>query len=97
MKTLNHAVIDEEQMKLLNYLQRQTGDSSFFTFDVNVIQQIEIEKSIVVSQNDMENLKIVREEERKKKEEEGEEEEEGGRGRRRGRKRRCASPNNEFK
>ena len=56
MTAWDHTVIDEEQEKLLNFLQRQTTDSSFFTFDIDAIQQIEIAKSIVISQTDMNKL-----------------------------------------
>ncbi|CAF1647365.1 unnamed protein product, partial [Adineta ricciae] len=71
MKTLNRVVIDEEHMELLTFLQRNTESSSFFTCDMNIIQETERAKSIIISQSDMGILKKLREEEQKKTEEDG--------------------------
>lgn len=64
---MDHTLLDDDQQKLLNFLQRQTTDSPFFTFDIDEIQKVEIEKSIIISQADMDKLINVRERERSNK------------------------------
>ncbi|UJR13060.1 hypothetical protein I4U23_000086 [Adineta vaga] len=75
MKTPDHTNIDAEQMELLTFLQRNTEKSSFFTFDINIIEEAERSKSIIISQSDMEILKKLREEEQTKIANEQEEDE----------------------
>ncbi|CAF3324538.1 unnamed protein product, partial [Rotaria sp. Silwood2] len=66
-KTTDHTVINDEQKNVLTFLQRQDQDSSTFTRDIDEIQQIEREKAIVISQNDMDKLKQFREDYLQKK------------------------------
>ena len=62
VKTLDHTIIDDEQKRLLTYLQRQRENSSMFTCNVEVIQEIERRKAVIVVQSDMEKFLKFREE-----------------------------------
>ena len=59
-RTLDHTVINDEQMMVLTRLQRRTDDSSIFTRDIDEIQKIERSKVTIVSQNDMDKLQQMR-------------------------------------
>ncbi|CAF1327049.1 unnamed protein product [Rotaria sp. Silwood1] len=59
-KKHDHTSITDEQKAVLTYLQRQSDDSSFFTYDINEIQRIERSKAVVISQYHMDILKKFR-------------------------------------
>ncbi|CAF1412635.1 unnamed protein product [Adineta ricciae] len=58
-KSLEHT-IDEEQVKTLRYLQRQTDDSLMFSCNIDGIQQRERTLGLVISQDDMNQLKLFK-------------------------------------
>ena len=60
--TVDHTIIDDEQKRVLTYLQRQTENSSMFTCDVREIQEIERRKAVIVVQSDMDKFKKIQEE-----------------------------------
>ena len=61
MKAPDHSTITDEQHSVLTLLQRQSADSPTFTMDIAEIQKVERSKQIIVSQNDMNQFKQLRE------------------------------------
>lgn len=59
--------MNDEQKQTLTFLQRQSGDSSPFTLDINEIQENERKTTVIVSQDDMNKLKQLKADETKRK------------------------------
>jgi hypothetical protein len=66
-KATNHNVLDEDQKDVLRFLQRRNSSASIFTYDIENIRQIEKTKPTIVSQTDMDTLKMLHQEQINKK------------------------------
>lgn len=69
-KPNDHSTLTDQQRDVLSYLQRQNIDSECFTYDVNKIQEVERARGTIISQSDMDKLKLFRQDYLEQKNEE---------------------------